>query len=157
MNPIPSSSNRSDSMPRLAKLALVAAMAAAAAACGRPDDGQTVGQRTDAVVGQAERRTDTAAANTREAAREAGQDARAAVSEAGDKAKDVAITAEVKMRLARDDQLQALAIDVDTANKQVVLRGNAPSTEARNRATELARGVDGVTEVRNELNVQPRP
>ncbi len=142
---------------RFTRLAVVMAMAAAAAACSRPDDGQTPGQRTDAVIGQAERGAERAASNTREAAREAGQQTREVAGDVATKARDMAITTEVKMRLARDEQLQALAIDVDTVNHQVVLRGNAPNTEARTRATELARGVDGVTEVRNELNVQPRP
>ena len=142
---------------RLSRLALVAALATVAVACTRTDENRPTGQRSDSVVSPSEQRADAAAASAREAARDAGQGARDLAGDVASKAKDLAITAEVKVRLARDDQLQALSIDVDTANNQVVLRGNAPSTEARSRATELARGVDGVTEVRNELNVQLRP
>ena len=74
----------------------------------------------------------------------------------GSKAKDMAITAEVKTRLARDSQLSALAINVDTNEGRVVLRGTAPDTAARTQATELARSVDGVQGVDNVLTVQAR-
>jgi hypothetical protein len=73
------------------------------------------------------------------------------------KAMDMAITREITTRLARDPQLGTLSIHVDTASGRVVLRGSAPDTGLRNHATELARVVDGVVGIDNELNVQPLP
>jgi hyperosmotically inducible periplasmic protein len=123
------------------------------AACDRRDE-RTLGQKTDQAVASAERKADEVAAD----ARQAGREARQAVTEAADtvanKSRDAAITAEVKARLARDTQLSALAINVDTDGGRVVLRGSAPDSGSRGRATELARGVDGVVSVDNDLSVR---
>jgi hyperosmotically inducible periplasmic protein len=69
-------------------------------------------------------------------------------------ASDMAITANIKTRLAADARLSALAINVDTTAGQVVLRGTAPDTAARTQASELARAVEGVVGVDNALTVQ---
>lgn len=91
--------------------------------------------------------------------REAAGNVREGMGNAGDavanKSKDMAITAAVNARLAGDQRLSALSINVDTVGGRVVLRGTAPDTAARARAAELVRSVDGVTEVNNELSVQP--
>ena len=70
------------------------------------------------------------------------------------KTRDMGITAEMNARLAQDRQLSALRIDVDTADGRVTLRGSAPTLAARERATEIARGIDGVVGVANELQIQ---
>lgn len=142
-------------------LALTAATAATAAfallaACNRADTPPPVRPGEPAVVTQNERPSQRAAEDARELGRDASRAAGNAADAVANKSRDVAITTEVNMRLARDDRLSAMAINVDTSNGRVVLRGNAPDTVARARATELARGVDGVVEVSNELNVQPR-
>ena len=124
-------------------------------ACGR-DDNRSAGQKVDSAVATSERKASEVAAQTREAARDAKQAVITGADAMGNTAKDMAITAEVKSRLARDTQLSALAINVDTSSGKVVLRGNAPDTGSRGRATELARAVDGVVDVNNELTVQPR-
>lgn len=134
-------------------LALLAG-AALMAGCNRPNDTTTA--RADAPAVQAERSAEQAADKARDAAREAGQSVGQAADAVGNKARDVAITTEVNMRLARDPSLSALGINVDTSEGRVVLRGSAPDTAARTRASELARGVDGVRDVVNELSVQPR-
>jgi osmotically-inducible protein OsmY len=66
---------------------------------------------------------------------------------------DVGITASIKTALAADPSLSALKIDVDTHQGIVTLRGPAPSVEARERATVLARAPQGVVDVRNELQL----
>ena len=116
-------------------------------ACGRDVDDQSARQSADQTVASAERRAESA---TTEARRDMGEAAGAVAS----KSKDLAITAEVKSKLARDERLSALAINVDTDGGRVVLRGSAPDTEARSHAAELAKSVDGVVAVNNELNVQ---
>lgn len=130
----------------------------------------TTGQAPDAVVTRTDRdaaevaRDGTTGASqagsematdAREAGREAGQAIGNATDAAVDKTKDIAITTAINAKLAADDRLSALKIDVDTDNGRVVLRGTAPDTASRNRATDLARTVDGVSDVNNELSVQP--
>ncbi len=66
---------------------------------------------------------------------------------------DATITTSVKAELAKDPVLKARDIDVDTSAGTVSLRGTAPSTDARERATTLASGVSGVVTVKNELTV----
>jgi hyperosmotically inducible periplasmic protein len=140
-------------------LALIAGTALVAG-CNRPADTTAATQPNGDVVARADRDTDAsaaaAAANAREAGREAGKAVENAGEAIGNKARDVAITTEVNMRLARDPQLSALGINVDTSDGRVVLRGSAPDTASRTRATELAKGVDGVRDVNNELMVQPK-
>lgn len=111
---------------------------------------------SDPVVARGER-SDAPVRDMRDAQRDLPE---AAANAAGDsmmdKTRDAAISAQVNARLARDSDLSALGIDVDTAGGRVVLHGTAPDTAARDRATVLARGVDGVVSVDNELRVEPR-
>lgn len=76
-----------------------------------------------------------------------------AADAAGSKVEDAAITASVNAELARDPGLSSLAIDVDTNGGQVVLKGRAPDADARERATQLASAVRGVTAVDNRLQI----
>ena len=128
-------------------LTIALATAAAAgllAACDQPaGERSTAGQRSDTVVAQSER-----------GARDLGDRTRNAADTMGDKTKDAAITAQVKTKLAADDQLKALNIDVDTSGGQVTLSGTAPDATSRDRATQLARDVSGVTNVNNQLTVK---
>ncbi len=126
------------------------------AACDRPADAPIASERTSDAVAQGERKVDQAGQAVREAGRDASQAVGNAVDTVASKSSDMAITATVNTKLAADKDLSALGINVDTTNGRVVLRGSAPDTAARTRATELARTVDGVTDVTNELNVQPR-
>lgn len=113
----------------------------------------TVGEKIDAGI----ERTQQAAAEAKQDAAAAGneirQDASQAATAIADGAADIAITAKVKAALAADDQLSALAINVDTSNKIVTLTGPAPTQVAADRATTMAKAVDGVTEVKNQLTV----
>ncbi len=68
---------------------------------------------------------------------------------------DAAITVAVNAELAKDAQLSALRIDVDTLDGRVTLAGSAPNDAARDRATLLAQGVKGVKSVDNRLAVAP--
>ena len=122
-------------------------------ACGEREDA-TVGERMDGAVNEAQQ----AGSQMREDARQAGQDLQAAGSEAADTiardAADAAITTKVNAALAADTQLSALAIDVDTSNGQVELKGTAPTAAAKDRATTLAAAVEGVVKVDNRLTVE---
>lgn len=60
---------------------------------------------------------------------------------------DAGITTKVKSQFVADDIVKSAQIDVDTQDGVVTLTGNADSTEAKNRALELARNTDGVVDV----------
>ena len=66
---------------------------------------------------------------------------------------DAGITTAVKGKLAADDQVRAYRIDVDTRNKVVTLSGNVDTATAKERAVQLARATDGVTNVVDNLQV----
>ncbi|MCR5886051.1 BON domain-containing protein [Rhizobacter sp. J219] len=136
----------------------VAALAAvfALSACDRNADERTAGERLDGAVASAERRADEARSDIKRESAEARNDINTAANQAGDKMKDASITTKVNAELARDNDLSALKIDVDTSDGRVVLRGAAPTAEARDRATIIAQRVEGVLSVDNQLTVGQR-
>lgn len=134
--------------------ALVAALALGA--CQRTDDGRTAGQKMDTAVANAEQKAAEIKQDAKQESAEAKNDINRAVEKAGDKMKDASITTAVNAELARDAELSALRIDVDTADGRVVLRGTAPNDTSRQRATTLAARVDGVVSVDNQLSVGSR-
>ncbi len=124
----------------------------------------TVGERIDAGIERTQEAATQAKKDMQAAGTEAKKDMQAAgteikqeASQAGaaiaDGAADMTITAKVKSALAGDDQLSALAINVDTTNKVVTLTGPAPTQAAFDRASALAQAVAGVAEVKNRLTV----
>ena len=66
---------------------------------------------------------------------------------------DVRIAEQVKAALASNPDFGALAIDVQSDDGEVTLRGAAPDAAARDRATEIARAVREVRSVDNQLTV----
>jgi osmotically-inducible protein OsmY len=67
---------------------------------------------------------------------------------------DVAITASVSAGFAKDADLSAIKIDVDTKSGMVTLYGPAPTVAARDRATTIAKSIKGVNSVDNKLVVK---
>lgn len=68
---------------------------------------------------------------------------------------DAGITSSVKWKLAKDDVVSALKIDVDTKSGEVTLTGTVNSELEARRAVELAESVDGVRRVTSVLTVKP--
>lgn len=69
---------------------------------------------------------------------------------------DATITAKVNAEFAKDRQVSALSINVDTDDGgNVTLRGQAGSAAEADRAVALARSVKGVTSVTNNIEVRP--
>ena len=67
---------------------------------------------------------------------------------------DATITAKVKGALLKDQSLKALQIGVETYKQVVQLSGFVDSPVEAKRAQEVARNVDGVQSVRNDLIVK---
>jgi hyperosmotically inducible periplasmic protein len=124
-------------------LLALAAAALALTGCNRGGDTTTAGEKIDAATAKTESAMNSAANKVENAA-----------DRAGAKMDDAGITAKVNAELAKDPALSALKIDVDTSNGRVVLRGSAPDAAARDRATQLASTVQGVSAVDNQLEVR---
>lgn len=67
---------------------------------------------------------------------------------------DKTITAKVKADLLGDPDVKGLAVKVETFNGKVQLSGFVDSMAQKNRAGELARNVEGVQWVKNDLVVK---
>lgn len=146
------------SRSNLRRLSVLAAAAAALglAACDRTGESRTAGQQLDSAVATAEQKTEAAKDSLARGAEEVKRDVQEAAATASNAVADAAITATVNAELARDKELSALRIDVDTSAGRVVLRGTAPSDAARERAARLAQAVEGVRSVDNQLVVERR-
>ncbi len=140
----------------LALTPLLASMIATVAlvACNRAEEPRTAGQVLDQTVTQVENKAKEVGADMRAGGEKAADAVAAAGTKTADAVRDAAITVEVKAALAKDPGLSALGIDVDTTAGRVALRGTAPSAAARERASQLAKAVTGVTGVNNELSVK---
>ena len=75
-------------------------------------------------------------------------------SSAGQYIDDATITTRVKTRMAEDPQVSASRISVETLNGTVQLSGFAANEGERARAVQVARGVPGVKDVRNNVAVR---
>ena len=148
----------------------ISALALGLAACDKPatekvNDQSTIGQKLDAAVAK----TEQAAAEAKTDAAQALDQAKnkmdaempkvqASVENAGAKAMgvvdDTTITALVSAGLVKDPDLSAIKIDVDTKAGVVTLSGTAPTTMAKERATDIAKGIQGVSTVNNNLMVK---
>src|SRR5262249_22536048 len=70
-------------------------------------------------------------------------------------AKDSAVTAKVKSKLAADPQTSAIKIGVQTNEGVVTLSGTVPSDTEKSRTEEIAKNTDGVSRVVNDIKVNP--
>ena len=131
--------------PRLVTMTALGAVVAALsmAGCSPADQGATRSSAQDTV------------AQVDQKARQLGNEAKDGAQKMGDKVEDAVITASVKTEIAKDADLSALHINVDTDNGNVALRGTAPSLTAKEHATTLAAAVKGVTSVDNKLSIDP--
>ncbi|HSV52836.1 MAG TPA: BON domain-containing protein [Burkholderiaceae bacterium] len=137
-------------------LAVVSSLAVllALGACGKQGEERTVGQQVDSAVAK----TEQAAKDMTKDAKSVAQDAKVAAKETAaavaEKLDDASITASVSASLAKDPELSAIKIDVDTKDGVVNLYGPAPTMSARERATVIAKGVKGVNAVNNQLTIK---
>ena len=67
---------------------------------------------------------------------------------------DSVITTKIKTQLANDDFLKSFQISVESRKGIVQLSGFVDSQNAVDKAGQIARGVDGVKSVRNDLIVK---
>lgn len=138
---------------RLTMTAIAFAAVLALGACDSGQPEQTAGQKVDAAINTMEKKADAVGTEVKQGAEAAKDGAVAAADSVADTARDAAITTQINADLARDPELSALKIDVDTTAGKVVLKGSAPNDAAKERAAAKALAVAGVTAVDNQLRV----
>jgi hyperosmotically inducible periplasmic protein len=70
---------------------------------------------------------------------------------------DSVITTKIKAEYAKDKEVSAMGIKVDTDDKgAVTLTGNATSKAEADKAVKIARSTKGVSSVKNEIKIQPK-
>ena len=162
--------------PRTSAFALTSlVLVFALGACNKHDD-KTVGEKIDSVIAktseaaaQAKAKTEQSAeqakikaeetiANAGVALKNATQKAETSIKDAAGKASekmdDFAITTAVSSGIAKDADLSVLKIKVDTRDGVVTLNGTAPTEAAREKASALAKAIQGVRSVENKLLVK---
>ena len=132
--------------------AAAAALAAGLSACNKAEE-PTAGQRLDSAINKTEQAAQDAKQKMESAAQEAGQASRNATADAAALMDDAGITTKVNAGLAQDPDLSAIKIDVDTRAGVVTLNGPVKSEQARDRASQIAQAVPGVTSVDNNLTI----
>ena len=68
---------------------------------------------------------------------------------------DAGITTAIKSRYVENKAVDAASIGVETLNGTVMLSGFAKTAAEKSTAERIARGVNGVKAVRNEIAVRP--
>lgn len=72
----------------------------------------------------------------------------------GDVVDDSAITTKVKTKIIADDSLSGITISVSTFNGTVTLTGAVDNTAQKQHATDVARSVAEVKDVKNLLEIK---
>lgn len=135
----------------LAAVVCSVAVLLALTACGKSDDGKTVGQSIDSGIAKTEQAAKEAGTALKDAAKDAQVSGSQVSTTIGEKIDDAVITTSVNASLAKDPDLSAIKINVDTKDGVVTLNGPAPDAAAKDKATELAKQVKGVSSVNNQL------
>jgi hyperosmotically inducible periplasmic protein len=68
---------------------------------------------------------------------------------------DATITTQVKSRFVENKQVDAASIHIETLKGTVMLSGFAKNSMEKDTAEDIARKVNGVRSVRNEIAVRP--
>lgn len=93
-----------------------------------------------------------------QAARETGTEIKQKTAQAADATmraiEDGRLTTKIKAKMALDDSVKALNLDVDTKDGIVTVKGTVRSEAERQRALALARETAGVTQVVDQLQVR---
>lgn len=133
--------------------AAAGALAFSLAACDQKSSADKVGQSIDRTIDKTGEQISQAA----DSAEQKMENAKSTVSEktaqAGAAMGDAAITTKVKSALVAEPGFQSTGIDVVTEKGIVSLFGTTVSNANRERATQLAAGVEGVKAVENNLAV----
>lgn len=141
-------------LTKITSVVAVSTIVLLGAGCDRKDGDTTAGENVDNAVTTTQQGAQDAGNTAANATDNAANTAANATADAGQSIEDAAITTALKGKYVLDDELKAHDINVDTMNGVVTLTGAAPSPAAVEKATTVARTVDGVKDVQNQLTVK---
>ena len=116
--------------------------------------GAKVGEKTAQAADRTAQAAQTAAAKTAEAADRAGEKAAVAANQARKAIAEGSLTAKIKAKMALDDHVKALNLNVDTMGSVVTVSGVVNTQEEKERALQLARDTAGVTQVVDRIQLR---
>jgi osmotically-inducible protein OsmY len=136
--------------------------AASTAASKTRDAAATATEKTKDVAATAAEKTkevaQTAVEKTKQAASTVADKTEASAAVAAPKARvvaaDTAITAKVKAGLVKETKMDSLGIHVETEKGVVMLSGFVNNKDEAEKAVQVAKNVDGVTNVRSAIQVK---
>lgn len=120
--------------------------------------GATLGERTREALHNVKEKTkdvmERAGDKTRDVASGTAQKTENAADRTGRNASDAAITTKVKASLVAEKDLSSMDINVDTEKGVVMLSGFVESKAEADKAVRVAKGVDGVTNVKSAIKIK---
>ena len=84
---------------------------------------------------------------------QAGEKIKSSAHDAKTGMSDSWMTSKAKIALFADDRVKGRQVHVTTKDGVVMLRGKVDSGEAKSAASDVAKGIEGVKDVKNELQV----
>jgi hyperosmotically inducible protein len=124
---------------------LAAVLLAAPLSAGAAD---TKADKAESKMDQAKDKAETKMDQAKDKAKDTAQEVKGTVS-------DSWLTSKTKIALFADERVKGREVRVETVNGQVFLRGKVDSDEGKKAAEEIAKGVEGVKGVKNDLQVVP--
>jgi osmotically-inducible protein OsmY len=106
------------------------------------------------VADKTERAVDTVAAKTERAAETVAAKSERAAEKTGNVVADSVITTKVKADIFKEPELKSMAIHVETDKGVVMLSGFVDSKADAEKAANIARNVEGVTQVKSAIKVK---
>jgi osmotically-inducible protein OsmY len=100
---------------------------------------------------------DKAGQNLKKKLQQAGDSIRNQFEQARRSVHSMSIESRVYGRLHWDKALQGSTLNLEMKNGIVTLQGSVPNSEAKLKAVELARDTVGITQVIDQLAIQPPP
>ncbi len=94
------------------------------------------------------------AERARDVAAQVGEKTAQAAKTAGEALSDGSLTAKIKAKMALDDTVKALDLNIDTVDGVVTVRGKVRTSAERERALALARETNGVRRVVDQVKVE---
>src|SRR5437762_2073145 len=113
-----------------------------------------VGDKTKEGANKTKEGAEKAGEKTKEGAEKVWDKTKEGAGKAGAETTDAYILSRVKSRFLGVDVMKGSDINVDVDKHIVTLKGTVPSEAARARAIEIAKGTEGVHEVRDRLTVK---
>ncbi|TQK07383.1 BON domain-containing protein [Herbaspirillum sp. SJZ107] len=131
---------------------------AATAADKTKEVAQAAVDKTKAVASSVAQKTEGATAvaadKTKDASAEAADKTKDATAKTRVALADTAITTKVKAGLVKEPDLESLGIHVETEKGVVMLSGFVNSKSEADKAVKVAKGIDGVTNVKSAIQVK---